>query len=197
MTADGWQRLIDGLRSGDQRVIQEFCHLYAGPLEILAEQRLANRLRRRVGPEDVVQSVCRTFLRRMRAGEFTLPDSESLWRLLCSITLVKIREQARLHQRQKRDMSREVPLGSLTSGDEQRHEELEALSPSPDEAAEFAEQFELLIGSLDTEESRLVHLKLEQYTNDEAAAHLGCSERTVRRILKRVQERLRTAFHLT
>ncbi len=197
MTGDGWQRLIDGLRSGDQRVIQEFCRLYAGPLEGLADQRLASRLRRRVGPEDVVQSVCRTFLRRMRAGEFTLPDSESLWRLLCSITLVKIREQARLHQRQKRDVGREVPLGTFTSGSEEPHAALEASAPSPEEAAEFADQFELLISSLDNEESRLVHLKLEQYTNDEVAAQLGCSERTVRRILKRVQERLRTAFGIT
>ena len=197
MTVDAWQRLIDGLRSGDHRVVQEFCHLYAGPLELLADQRLATRLRRRVGPEDVVQSVCRTFLRRMRAGEFTLPDSESLWRLLCTITLVKIREQARLHQRQKRDMSREVSLGALTSGQEQPHAELESSTATPEQAAEFADQFELLIGSLDNEESRLVYLKLDQYTNDEAAVQLGCSERTVRRILKRVQERLRTTFNLT
>ena len=194
MAADGWQRLIDGLRTGDQHVVQEFCRLYAGPLESLAEQRLANRLRRRVGPEDVVQSVCRTFLRRMRAGEFHLPDSESLWRLLCTITLVKIREQARLHQRQKRDMSREIPLASLAMHREEAQNELEATAPTPVEAAEFADQFELLIGSLDDEESRLVHLKLEQYTNDEAAAHLGCSERTVRRILKRVQARLKRTF---
>jgi RNA polymerase sigma-70 factor, ECF subfamily len=194
MAADGWQRLIDGLRSGDQHVVQEFCRLYAGPLELLAEQRLANRLRRRVGPEDVVQSVCRTFLRRMRAGEFQLPDSESLWRLLCTITLVKIREQARLHQRQKRDLSREVPIASLAAHEEGAQGEFEAAAPTPDQAAEFADQFEQLIGTLDDEESRLVQLKLEQYTNDEAAVHLGCSERTVRRILKRVQERLKRTF---
>ncbi len=196
MEAARWQRLIDGLRTGDQRVLQEFCELYAGPLEVLADQRLANRLRSRVGPEDVVQSVCRTFLRRMRVGEFQLPDSESLWRLLCTITLVKIREQARLHQRLKRDLGREIPIASLAASGEEPGGPLIASAPTPIEAAAFADQFALLIDSLDDEESRLVDLKLQQYTNDEAASQLGCSERTVRRLLKRVQERLKRTFSL-
>jgi RNA polymerase sigma factor (sigma-70 family) len=62
--------------------------------------------------------------------------------------------------------------------------------PTPAEAAAFAEQLEHLLGSLDAEERRLVELKLEDCTNEEAARRLSCSERTVRRILKRVQGRL-------
>ncbi len=40
----------------------------------------------------------------------------------------------------------------------------------------------------------MVDLKLQEHTNEEAARLLGCSERTVRRILKRVQSRLTRAF---
>src|SRR4051812_47370036 len=102
-----WQALIDGLRRGDQRITQEFWDQYGRMLHGLAEKNLAEGVRRRVGPEDVVQSVCRTFLRRAQIGEFQLPDSESLWRLLCAITLTKVREQTRFHLRQKRGLDRE------------------------------------------------------------------------------------------
>ncbi len=189
---DRWQRLIQGLRTGDRLIVQEFCEQYGGLLERLAERHLSEGLRRRVGAEDVVQSAYRTFLRRAQAGEFQLADSEGLWRLLCAITLAKVRELARYHGRQKRGFEQEVPLG--------KSEEpfgLVAPGPSPAEAAEFADQFQQLMASLDEEERRFVDLKLQQCTNLEVAARLGCSERTVRRILKRVQSRLESAFQVS
>src|SRR5580698_8990549 len=103
-----WQRLIEGLRTGDRQTIQDFCTEYGAALEQLAEKHVPPQLRKRFGPEDVVQSVCRTFLRRARSGEFHLPDSENLWRLLCAITLTKVREQARFHLRKRRGVDREV-----------------------------------------------------------------------------------------
>jgi RNA polymerase sigma factor (sigma-70 family) len=151
-------------------------------------------MRRRVGPEDIVQSACRTFLRRAQAGEFQLADSEALWRLLCAITLTKVREQVRFHQRHKRGLDLEIPLdaGSAQSGAERWEPAAPGLSP--DEAAAFADQLQQLMASLDDEERQLVDMKLQQYTNEEVAARLGCSERTVRRLLKRVQSRLERAF---
>ena len=190
-----WPRLIQGLRAGDRHIVQEFCEQYGALLLDLADKHLAGPLRRRVGPEDVAQSACRTFLRRARAGEFQLADSENLWRLLCAITLTKVREQARFHQRQKRGIDQEVPLASdsSSSGDAAGFEPADS-GPTPAEAAEFADQFQQLMAGLDDEERRLVDLKLQQYTNAEVADRLGCSERTVRRILKHVRSRLERAF---
>src|SRR5262249_14416558 len=163
---------------------------YGGLLEQLAERRLPTDVRRRVGPEDVVQSVCRTFLRRARAGEFQLGDSAGLWRLLCAITLAKVREQARFHRRERRACEREAPLP--TSSPDEAATRFEPIDPhpSPAEAAEFADQLQQLVATLEENERRLVDLKLQQCTNLEVAARLGCSERTVPRILKRVQARL-------
>src|SRR4051794_2988473 len=64
-----WQRLIVGLRDGNTQVINEFFNEYGGMLHRLADQRLPAGVRRRIGPEDVVQSACRTFLRRAKEGE--------------------------------------------------------------------------------------------------------------------------------
>jgi RNA polymerase sigma-70 factor, ECF subfamily len=184
---DPWKRIIDGLRSGDDRVVREFCHKYGDALERIAGKHLPRGLRRRVEPEDVVQSAYRTFLRRAGGGEFKLSDSEDLWRLLCAITLNKVRQQARFHLRKKRGMQRETAMDDSAS--------VSAWSPSddaptPDEAAAFKEQFEQVMSRLDEEQRKIVELRLTDRTHTEAAEVMGCSERTVRRLLKEVQKKL-------
>jgi RNA polymerase sigma factor (sigma-70 family) len=191
---DRWQRLIQGLREGNRQSVHEFCDSYGALLQELAEKHLTGGLGRRVGPEDVVQSACRTFLRRAQAGEFQLGESESLWRLLVAITLTKVHEQVRFHRRHKRDLDREVPLASVPPQAGTRQFDPVDPQPCPAEAAEFQDQFERLMASFEDEERRLVDLKLQQCTNLEVAVRMGCSERTVRRLLKRVQARLERVF---
>lgn len=187
---DRWDRLIAGLRAGGEDAAREFCERFGPALHRIADGRLPEVLRRRVGPEDVVQSACRTFLRRARGGEFHLADGEALWRLLCAITLTKVREQARFHLRRKRALGREVP--SLPADPDGSGVGYQPAAPDPDpaEAAAFAEQFEQLMHSLDPEERQVVDLKLQEYTAGQVADRMGCSERTVRRILERVRRRL-------
>ena len=92
------------------------------------------------------------------------------------------------------DGGRETPLAPDSSADGAVRFELAAAGPSPAEAAEFADQFQQLMVALDDEEWQHVDLKLQQYTNKEVAERLGCSERTVRRLLKQVRSRLERAF---
>jgi RNA polymerase sigma-70 factor (ECF subfamily) len=187
-----WQSWLARLSGGDELVIAEFWKEYNGRLQGLAAQHLKDGLKRRVDPEDVVQSACRTFLRRLQAGDFELESAENLWRLLCVITLAKVRTQARFHQRGKRSIEQEQPLDGRP--DESRAPGFQAVQrgPAPDEAAVFADQLNHLLARLDEEERRVVQLKLEDRTNEEIAHAIQCSERTVRRILNRVRSRLRT-----
>ena len=188
-----WNRQIDGLRRGDELIVGEFWDQYGPLLLKVAENNLAENLRRRVGPEDVVQSACRTFLRRAKGGQFQLEGTEGLWRLLCAITLTKIREQARYHRRHKRSMDQEtnVDAADVSGGG------LTASGPTPQEAAEFAEQYQKLLADLDPEEREMLELKLQDMTQEEIAARLGCTDRTVRRILKRLQSRLEGMFGMS
>lgn len=187
-----WPNLLRGLRDAQPWAVEQFFADYAAALESLAAKHLSSPIRRRVGPEDIVQSACRTFFRRAREGQFQLDDSESLWRLLTVITMAKVREQTRFHLRQRRSLKGEAHLDSSVDG-------RPAFTPagddiSPEAAAEFSEQFQLLLGSLDAEEQQVVDLKLQQFTNDEVAERLGCSERTVRRLMKKIQARLSELF---
>ncbi len=186
-----WQRMIDGLRGGDPEIIEQFVAKYGHSLEKVADNNIATQMGRRFGGDDVMQSVCRTFLRRVEVGQFELDDSESLWRLLCAITLTKVREKARYHMRKKRSLGQEA----RASGDDERGGamfDMQAPDPTPSIQIEFADTFEHLIAQLDDEERVVVDMKLQQKSNAEIADKLGSSERTVRRLLGKMMSKFET-----
>ena len=181
---------LSALVDGEPEAVAEFWREYGPRLNRLADRHLSRRLQQRVASDDVIQSVCRTFFRRAREGEFRLPDTEALWRLLCVITLNKCRLLARFHGRERRGVDREEPLVAA-AGDGAAPREPVGSEPAPDQAAELADELSRLLAGLDAEEQQLVELKLQEHTNDEIAEQMKCSERTVRRVLQRVQSHLR------
>lgn len=190
MTDDqNWDQMIAGLRCGDDEACADFWHQYGPLLESVAERQLSAKVQRRVGSDDVVQSACRTFFRRVSAGQFELPDAEALWRLICSITLTKARRAARDHSRQKRGMDREQHIDAAADDSTAPSAHLESGSATPLDAAEVADQMQALLSGLSEQECVILDLKLQQFTNDEIAEQVGCSERSVRRVIKRLQER--------
>ena len=175
---DDFALRLAGLRAGEPRDVRWFYESYGPVLERVAAAHLGERLRQRVGPEDIVQSACRTFLRRAKAGEFSLSEAGDLSRLVCTIALTKAREQARFHGRQRRNVGRESPLDGVPEA---------ASEPSAEEAAAIGEALRAVLDGLDEESRTIVLLKMEDLTHDEVAARVGCSERTVRRLLTRVR----------
>lgn len=181
-----WQTSIRGLQSGEPDVLHRFYAKFGPMLRAVAAKRVSPQLQRRFDADDVVQSTFRTFFRRAQGGDFLFEDNQRLWSLLCAITLTKLREKARFHQRQSRSAEREQPdcfNGSGTTG----ADSLPADGPAPEAALEFSEELEHILSDLDEPERRLIDLKLQDRTNDEAAEALGVSERTVRRMLAALQ----------
>jgi RNA polymerase sigma factor (sigma-70 family) len=196
MTADEtrWQRLIQGLRSGDAQIVREFCAQHGSLLEQLADKHLSSAVQRRVGPDDIAQSVCRTFLRRAQDGQFQLAGNADMWRLLGAITLTKVREQMRFHLRHRRALHQEIPLTDASDQTNVSGLVPKATDPSGGEMAEFSDQFQQLLASLDPEERQVLEMKCQECTHEEIATKLGSSVRTVNRILKRVQSHLEKYF---
>lgn len=182
-----WETMVRGFCAGDPACSRQFWNRFGEPLQRIAERNLEGGLARRVGPEDVVQSACRTFFRRVRNGLLELTDQESLWRLLCAITLNKVRQQRRFHHRKKRGLAAEQPLQA--GEDREWFLDVEGSDPGPDLVAEWGEQMEQLLAPLDEEQRRIVDLRLQGHTQEEIAAQLEISERTVRRLIKTIQAR--------
>lgn len=185
---------VQELVAGNDKVVAEFWEHYGPNLQRLAKSRMSPALQRRLGPDDVVQSVCRTFVRRAQGGEFHIEDTDALWRLLCAITLTKVRQHARFHYRKRRGLNREESVGHAGPAEYDAAGCLADDEPTPDEAVAFAEQMQRLFEELDDEERLLIQLKLDGVEQDEIAARLGCSKRTVRRLLQQVRTRWELAL---
>src|SRR5205814_9988661 len=75
-------------------------------LVALARGHLDGRLRTRVDPEDVVQSVYKSFLLRYGVEKLAGKDEDELWALLTRITLRKCADRARYYRAERRDSAR-------------------------------------------------------------------------------------------
>ena len=178
--SDDWFEL---LAAGDAETVEQFWNDFGEPLRRVAERQLSKSLAKRVDPEDIVQSACRTFFRRAQEGQFDCTNQDDLWRLMLTITLNKARMQARYHARAKRAMSAENSLDDVP--EISPHHVEDAI-----EAVDFADLLETIFQHLDSESHQVLERLLADESQSEIASALGCSERTVRRIKSRIRDGL-------
>src|SRR5580692_11428902 len=81
--------VMQRLRAGDDEAAADVFRRFADRLIGLARSRLDERLRQKVDPEDVMQSVFKSFFRVQADGKLDLANWDSLWALLTVITLRK------------------------------------------------------------------------------------------------------------
>ena len=177
------QRLLDLLRAGDEGAAREVFSAYVDRLLRLARERISARLARRVDPEDVVQSVFRTFFSHAREGRFILTEQDDLARLLISITVRKTLRQIAFHRAAKRDagLETEVPAAAEDSP------EPRALAPSPEVAVAFVDQLEHFLSRLRPRDRTVLEMRLQGYRSEEIAREMGTSDRFVRRALGHIR----------
>jgi RNA polymerase sigma-70 factor (ECF subfamily) len=176
------------LRAGDQPAAAEVFHRFAERLIALARTRLDHRLRQKVDPEDILQSVYKSFFRRHRQGAFELAGWDGLWSLLTVLTLRKCGRWRVRFRAECRDVDRETSLAALS---ESAGWQALAREPTPAEAAVLTDTVEHLLHSLEERDRAIVSLTLQGYSVAEVARQLGRPERTVFRVLERVKRRLR------
>jgi RNA polymerase sigma-70 factor (ECF subfamily) len=186
---ESFAELMARLRTGDEEAAARVFRRFTRRLTALAHSRLNAAMRQKVDPEDVLQSVYRSFFRRHAEGEFDLDGWDGLWGLLTRITLRKCGHQVQHFRAACRDVRREGAGGPTTDASEHDWECL-AREPTPPEAAVLAETVEGLLRSLEGRDREIVSLALQGYTVAEITEQLGRPQRTVYRLLGRVKERL-------
>ena len=168
------------LQLGDRDSAQRLWQVYYQKLVNLARQRLGGRTRLVSDEEDVVLSAFKSFCNGMENGRFPeLDDRDGLWKLLVTITLHKVFRLVRNETRQKRGGNWKRSSGNSETGDDLLTE-LAASEPTPEVAAQFAEDLQRLLVKLESPELvELATLKMEGYTNAEIALRWNRAERTV------------------
>lgn len=184
---------IGRLQTGDEEAAQRLWEEYFCELVRFAQRRLGTHPRRMADEEDVALSAMNSFCSAARAGRVPqLADRHDLWRLLLTITSRKAIRHIQHGRRGKRGAGQvrgESFFAGAGGSDEQPGmEEVLGAEPTPAFAAEMADELGRLLGRLGDDHLRqLALLKLEGYANEEIAAHLGWSLRTVERRLRGIR----------
>lgn len=191
---------LSQLKAGDPAAAQKLWERYFRRLVGLARKKLQESPRRAADEEDVALSAFATFCRRAEAGQFSqLSDRDSLWRLLAVITARKAIRLVGEERSQKRGGAIRVTKGRAADPDFVPTglggaagvvglEDLISREPTPDFAAQVAEEFQRLLGMLGDHDLRSLALwKMEGYSNDEIATKLRCVPRTVERRLRLIR----------
>ncbi len=150
----------------------------------LARRRIPAFLRSRFGPEDVVQSVYRTFFRRYQAGQFGVRTGDDLDGLLTVFTLRKCASYFTHHMAMARTPLLEVPIAP------------DRVSEWTDLAREaaIAEVVTRTVEGFTSTQQAVLGLTLEGCSARRIAIELETPIRTIHRIRKRFLSRLLDAF---
>jgi RNA polymerase sigma-70 factor (ECF subfamily) len=179
--------LIARLRAGDDRAAVEVVRRFTHRLAALARTHLDTQLRAKVDPEDLVQSVYKSFFHRQGDGQFDLDGWDDLWGLLVVITLRKCASQAEYFRAERRNPEREQRPASDGAGAGWEPIDRE---PTPAEAAALAETVADLMRGVGPSDRPILELSLQGYTVKEICEQLGRAERTVWRVRARARNRL-------
>ena len=166
--------LMRRFRGGDDDAATQLYLRYAGRLRAMAAAQSASELASRFDPEDIVQSVFRTFFRRAAAGEYAAPEGDELWKLFLVIGLNKVRGTAAHHKAAKRDIRQTAGGDALVvAANGSREEDLHVLEMTIEE----------LLTPLPPTHREIIELRIAGHEVADIAGRTGRAKRSVERIL--------------
>jgi RNA polymerase sigma factor (sigma-70 family) len=181
-----YAEFVRRIRDGDEHAAAELVRRYEPEirLEVRGWLRLRNPALRRVFDSmDICQSVLASFFTRAAFGEFDLDEPSQVIRLLVGMARKKVAEQARYHQRQRRDVRRigdgdvEIGLGATTD-------------ETPSRLASGRELLQKFRERLLDEERRIADLRSKGFDWAAVAAELGGTPEARRKQLARAVARV-------
>jgi DNA-directed RNA polymerase specialized sigma24 family protein len=185
---------LSGLKRGDPRAIEQIWREYYDKLMRLIKGRLGNAPLRDADEEDIALSALNSFYDGVQAGRFPqLDDRDNLWKVLVTIACRKtntFRDRALAQKRGGGEVRGEsvFEMGDDSGRAAGIHQVL-GREPTPQVAAMIAETFQGLLAALgDSTLQAIATHKMEGFTNEEIAAKLGCTTRTVERKLDRIRQ---------
>jgi DNA-directed RNA polymerase specialized sigma24 family protein len=187
---------IKGLRQGSSRAAQELWERYFQRLVDLADRRLPRSIKRDFDEEDVALSAFHSLCAGVAKGRFPqLEDRHNLWSLLVVITARKAMHRIRDATAGKRGGGRVAGESTLDARAEEGLgiNQIIGNEPTADFAVQVREESERLLELLPDESMRrLAVLKMEGYTNEEAAERLRCGLRTIERRMSLIRRLWKT-----
>jgi len=174
--------LLRRLRTGDEDAATAMYVKYAERLRLLANRQFSRDLSARVEAEDIVQSVFRTFFRRVAKGEYVVPEGEELWKLFLVIALNKIRKVGAYHRAARRDVRQTLGGEAL--------DDRGATVADETPLAVLGMVIEELLAKLPEASRVIVRMRIEGYEVSDIATQTGRAKRSVERLLQGFRQEL-------
>jgi RNA polymerase sigma-70 factor, ECF subfamily len=174
--------LLGRFRAGDRDAALHLYYRYADRLFRIAIKNTSSELSTHFDPEDIVQSVFRTFFRRATSGQYEAPEGDELWKLLLVMALNKVRTRSAYHRASKRDIRKTQSLVEETnvSLDHNAEEAKRILEMSVDE----------MIQKQPESHREIIRLRIDGMDVQAIANHQHRSKRTVERVLQSFRTQL-------
>jgi RNA polymerase sigma-70 factor, ECF subfamily len=175
--------LLNRFRSGDGDAALQLYYRYAERLLKLASRETSQELSTRFDPEDIVQSVFRTFFRRAASGQYEAPEGDELWKLLLVMALNKVRGRGAYHRARKRDIRKTKSMSEddSSSVSQSSHEEARNI---------LCMSVEEIIEKQPESHRSIIRLRIDGLEVQAIAAQEKRSKRTVERILQSFRKEL-------
>ena len=170
---NSFQHVMDRLHGGDDAAAAAVFNRFAHRLIGLARSRLDGLLRNKVEPEDVLQSVFRSFFLHHAETAYDLGGWDSLWGLLTTLTVRKCGRKHRFFRQERRDLRREVSGPAEQSDASWAAWEAQDLEPLPEQATILAETVEQLLTSHDERDRQIIVLYLQGHETVEVSSQVG------------------------
>lgn len=181
-----FDRLLEGLRAGDQRAATDFVRRFDGDIQRGVRHLLNDmKLSRVLEPADICQTVFANFFARVALGQFELQSDEQLFRLLATMARNQVMDEARRHQAQRRDLRRhdDDALGEALEGVFDRQ-------PTPSKIVALDELVAQIQERLAPEVRVLAQMRVAGFDWPEIAEQVGGSAEALRKKLTRALDRV-------
>lgn len=182
--------LLARIKAGQDDAATQLYLRYAHRLRALAMRNTAEDLKTRVDPEDIVQSVFRTFFRRVSRGEYSVPEGEELWKLFLVIALNKVRGVGAYHHAAMRD-TRATSQGSdydiaLHGPGDRDEDALNTLRMT----------IEDLMDGLTASQRQAISMRIEGHDVETIAKKTGRAKRSIERLLQDFRKSLAAQLNM-
>ncbi len=184
---------LPALQQGDEQAAEILWKEYFVKIVRLAKRRMDGLRLRAVDEEDVALSAMNSFCRMAQNRDTPIADSTELWKLMATIVRRKANKERQRQFAGKRQEHRLIGESAVSPPQNDEANENRAglvqfsgREPSPALAAELAETWAHILDLPDAEE--LVLLKNDGYSNSEIAEKMGCSTRTVQRMIEKIRK---------
>lgn len=186
--------LVRRAKDGDKQAVNDLLHRYRERLRRIARIRLSAEMRRSIDGSDILQNAM--MIAYQRLGSFEFRDDASLIHWLSRILENQIRDAAKYHHAQKRDIRRQSDLEATTAtgvpGLGARLADTSAQTPSEvAENRELAEIYDAAVEELPDDQREAILLR--EYAGAEwdfVGEQLGRTPDAARELHRRAQIKL-------